>query len=51
LNFFRSEEEVRAWRRSVPGGEGAALVLAEAFELGRRVFGGLLAASRSSRVS
>jgi hypothetical protein len=42
LNFFRSEEAVRAWRRSVLEGDGVVLVLAEAFELGRRVFGGLL---------
>lgn len=30
------------WRQKTPDGDGAALVLAEAFELGRRLFGGLL---------
>ena len=41
---------MRAWRRTTPDGNGAALVLAEAFELGRRLFGGLLSPRRLARV-
>ncbi|MBM3221035.1 MAG: hypothetical protein FJZ38_20550 [Candidatus Rokubacteria bacterium] len=41
LNFFRSEDHLRAWyetQRAVPG---AAATLAEAFKLGASLFGGL----------
>lgn len=42
LNFFRSEEHLRAWWASHQGEVGAGMILAEAFKVGRRVFGGLL---------
>jgi Alkylmercury lyase len=43
LNFFRSEEHLRAWRRGNPDVPGAATPVADAFVLGRRLFGDLLA--------
>lgn len=42
LNFFRSEEHLRAWRDRHPDSVGAGTPLAEAFKLGGRIFGGLL---------
>ena len=35
-------EHLRAWRVAYPGEAGAATTMAEAFTLGRRIFGGLL---------
>jgi hypothetical protein len=42
VNFFRSEEHLRAWWAQASSPEGAGTPVAEAFELGRRAFGGLL---------
>jgi len=42
VNFFRSEEHLRAWWEQPPSPDSAGTPVAEAFELGRRVFGGLL---------
>ncbi|PYN81235.1 MAG: hypothetical protein DMD96_10525 [Candidatus Rokuibacteriota bacterium] len=42
MNFFRSEEDLRAWRAANPTAEGAGITLVEGFKLGRRIFGGLL---------
>jgi hypothetical protein len=46
VNFFRSEEHVKAWHRRHPDVGGAATSVAEAFKLGARLFGGLLAEPR-----
>jgi hypothetical protein len=42
VNFFRSEDHLREWWESQSNPEGAGTPAAEAFALGRRVFGGLL---------
>jgi hypothetical protein len=42
LNFFRSEEHLRNWRRANPTGDGAGATVEEGLKLGRRIFGGLL---------
>jgi hypothetical protein len=42
INFFRSEEHLRAWRDANPTTEGAGTTVAEGFKLGDRIFGGLL---------
>ncbi len=42
LNFFRSEEHLRAWHDRHPDSAGSGTSLAEAFKLGRRIFGDLL---------
>jgi hypothetical protein len=42
LNFFRSEEHLRAWREANPDAAGAGATAGEAFKLGRHMFGGLL---------
>jgi hypothetical protein len=42
LNFFRSGEHLRGWRAVNPDVPGAGATVAEAFKLGRRIFGGLL---------
>jgi hypothetical protein len=42
LNFFRSEEHLRAWHDGHRDAAGAGTPLAEAFRLGRRIFGDLL---------
>ena len=42
LNFFRSDEPMRAWWEANPTMEGAGTPVPEAFKLGERVFGGLL---------
>ncbi|PYN46914.1 MAG: hypothetical protein DME00_17535 [Candidatus Rokuibacteriota bacterium] len=42
MNFFRSEEHLRAWRAENPAADGAGTTLAEGFKLGARIFGGLL---------
>jgi hypothetical protein len=42
VNLFRSEEHLRAWWVQASSPAGAGTPVAEAFELGRRVFGGLL---------
>jgi len=42
LNFFRSEEHLRAWRAANPNAAGAGATVDEAFKLGRHIFGGLL---------
>ena len=46
LNFFRSEEHMRAWREANPEVAGAGTTVAEAFKLGARIFGGLLGGER-----
>jgi hypothetical protein len=42
LNFFRSEEHLRAWREANRDAVGAGTTVGEAFKLGERIFGGLL---------
>jgi hypothetical protein len=42
LNVFRSEEHLREWHDRHPDSVGAGTPLAEAFKLGRRIFGDLL---------
>jgi len=42
INFFRSEEDLRAWRELNPAVEGAGATVAEGFKLSRHIFGGLL---------
>lgn len=42
LNFFRSQEHLRAWREIHPEIPGAAVFLEEAFKLGAKIFGELL---------
>jgi hypothetical protein len=42
INFFRSEEHLRAWRDANPAVEGAGATVAEAFKIGDWIFGGLL---------
>jgi hypothetical protein len=42
INFFRSEEDLRAWRDVNPSVQGAGANVVEGFKLGRHVFGGLL---------
>ena len=44
LNFFRSEDHLRAWREANPAALGAGATVTEAFKVARRVFGGLLSA-------
>ncbi|MBI1846563.1 MAG: hypothetical protein HYR86_06290 [Candidatus Rokubacteria bacterium] len=42
INFFRSEEHLRAWREANPTAPGAGTTVVEGFTLARRIFGGLL---------
>jgi len=42
LNFFRSEEHLRAWWEANPEVPGAGATVVEGFKLGKRIFGGLL---------
>ena len=42
LNFFRSEEHLRAWRQANPEVAGAGATVFEGFKLGKRIFGKLL---------
>jgi hypothetical protein len=42
LNFFRSEDHLRAWQAAHPEATGAGATVAEAFKLGRHLFGNLL---------
>ncbi|TMQ24313.1 MAG: hypothetical protein E6K82_09155 [Candidatus Rokuibacteriota bacterium] len=42
LNFFRSEDHARNWRRTQPDEPGVATPLAQAFVLGKRLFGDVL---------
>ncbi len=42
LNFFRSEEHLRACWQATPGVVGAGATMVEGFKLGKRIFGGLL---------
>ncbi|PYM89760.1 MAG: hypothetical protein DME04_25390 [Candidatus Rokuibacteriota bacterium] len=44
MNFFRSEEHLRAWRDANPTTEGAGATVVEAFKVGDWIFGGLLRA-------
>jgi Alkylmercury lyase len=46
LNFFRSEEHLRAWREANADMPGAGMIVEEAFKLGAHVFGGLLTGGR-----
>jgi hypothetical protein len=46
INFFRSEEHLRAWRKENPTVEGAGTSLVEGFKLGSQLFGGLLTGER-----
>jgi hypothetical protein len=45
LNFFRSEEHLRMWWAANPE-QVAATTVGGGFELGRRIFGGLLREGR-----
>ncbi len=42
LNFFRSEEHLRAWWEAAPEASGAGMTVIEGFKLGKRMFGDLL---------
>ena len=42
LNFFRSEEHLRAWQEANSAVTGAGMTIEEAFKLGDHIFGGLL---------
>ncbi|PYM11687.1 MAG: hypothetical protein DMD81_26195 [Candidatus Rokuibacteriota bacterium] len=42
MNFFRSEDHLRAWRDANPTAEGAGATVTEGFKLGHWIFGGLL---------
>src|SRR5262249_29398021 len=46
VNFFRSEEHLKAWRAANPETVGAGATVAEAFKLARRIFGGVLQGAR-----
>jgi hypothetical protein len=48
-HFFRSEEDLRAWRDLNPSVEGAGATVAEGFKLGRHVFGDQTRMTMTSR--
>ncbi len=49
MAFFRSDDAIRDRGRTSDDRETVALPLGEAFALGRRIFGGLLAPARPGR--